>query len=103
MSAMPAPPFRVVVADDGDDMRELLVVALEASGPFTVVGTAADGAAAVAEVERHRPDLAVVDIAMRMVSGLEAIPGIRAASPATKVIVLSGFPRGRLPDVVAAR
>jgi anti-sigma regulatory factor (Ser/Thr protein kinase) len=37
------------------------------------------------------------------VSGLEAIPGIKAACPTTQIVVVSGFPRGRLPDVVAAR
>jgi DNA-binding NarL/FixJ family response regulator len=103
MYAMPTPRFHVVVADDGDDMRELIVAALELSGSFIVVGRAGDGAEAIAEVERRRPDLAVIDLAMPGVSGLEAIPGIRAASPATKVVVVSGFPRGRLADAVAAR
>jgi DNA-binding NarL/FixJ family response regulator len=100
---MPTPRFRVVVADDGDDMRELIVAALELSGSFVVVGRARDGGQAIAEVERQRPDLAVIDLAMPGVSGLEAIPGIRAASPETKVVAVSGFPRGRLADAVAAR
>src|SRR5262249_3526502 len=92
MYAMPTPRFRVVVADDGEDMRELIVAALELSGSFVVVGRAADGADAIVEVGRHQPDLAVIDLAMPVVSGLEAIPGIRAASPETKVVVVSGFP-----------
>ena len=100
---MPTSRFRAVVADDGEDMRELIVAALEASGSFTVVGRAADGTEAIEQVRQHRPDLAVVDLAMPGVSGLEAIPGIRAASPTTQVVVVSGFPRGRLADVVAAR
>src|SRR4051812_42787312 len=95
--------FRVVVADDVTDMRELIVTAPEASGSFAVVGQAADGAAAVEQVRVHRPDLALVDLAMPVVTGIDALPGMQAASPETRVIVVSGFPRGRLADVVTSR
>jgi DNA-binding NarL/FixJ family response regulator len=100
---MTEPRFRVVVADDVTAMRELIVTALEASGSFRVVGQAADGAEAVDEVRRHRPDLALVDLAMPGVSGIDALPGLGEASPETRVIVVSGFPRGRLADLVTRR
>jgi DNA-binding NarL/FixJ family response regulator len=103
MYAMPTHRFHAVVADDGEDMRELIVAALEMSGSFTVVGRAADGAEAISEVKRTQPDLAIVDLAMPVVTGLEAIEGIRAVSPSTKVVVVSGFPRGRLAEMVAAK
>jgi len=55
-----------------------------------------DVAEAVAEVERTRPDAVLLDLAMPGGSGIDAIPGIRAASPSTRVIVLSGFSREHL-------
>jgi DNA-binding NarL/FixJ family response regulator len=100
---MASPSFRVVVADDDEDMQELIVTALVASATFEVVGRASNGADAISQVAAQKPDLALVDLAMPGVSGLDAIPGIREAAPATRVIVVSGFPRGRLAELVASR
>ena len=93
--------FTVVLADDSPETRDLLTIALEMQGHFRVVGQAADGAEAIELVRLHQPDLALLDLGMPGVGGLEALPGLRAGSPGTRVVVVSGFPRGRLADVVA--
>jgi EAL domain-containing protein (putative c-di-GMP-specific phosphodiesterase class I)/CheY-like chemotaxis protein len=83
--------FRVVVADDNAQHREMVTRILERSGRFTVVAEAADGRAAVESAENHRPDLVVLDFVMPNMNGLEALPRILKSSPATKVVLLSGY------------
>jgi DNA-binding NarL/FixJ family response regulator len=90
------PRFRVVVADDFADMRHLVKVTLERSGRFEVVSEAANGVEAVDAATSHQPDIVLLDLSMPVLSGMEALPQIRAASPDTKVVVLSGFDRSRM-------
>lgn len=90
--------YRVVVADDVDDLRALIRVALERSGRFQVVGEAADGFQAVAVATALRPDLTLLDLALPIMDGLEALPRIRAALPDSTVVVLSGFGAGTIAD-----
>lgn len=86
-----APKLRVVVADDVEDLRYLLSRALVASGRFDVVGSASNGRQAIEVATEQRPDLTLLDLAMPMMDGLEALPHIRAAVPDGTVVVLSGF------------
>lgn len=88
---MKSSSYRVVIADDVADMRFLLRKALERSGRFTVVGEAGNGREAVAQAAEHRPDLALLDLSMPVMDGLEALPQIRGAVPDCTVVVLSGF------------
>lgn len=85
------PKLRVVIADDVEDLRYLLNRALVASGRFEVVGTASNGRQAIEVATALRPDLTLLDLAMPMMDGLEALPHIRAAVPDGTVVVLSGF------------
>lgn len=84
-------PIRVALADDTEDIRRLLRMALELEGGFEIVGEAGDGEAAVRLVDRERPDAIVLDLAMPVMDGLQAIPLIREGSPLTRIVVLSGF------------
>jgi len=94
--------YRVVVADDFADMRHLVKVTLERSGRFEVVAEAANGAEAVDHAGQLQPDILVLDLSMPVLSGMEALPQIREASPGTKVVVLSGFDRARMePEAIA--
>jgi DNA-binding NarL/FixJ family response regulator len=92
---MSRPKLRTVLVDDSADLRELLAAALEGSGRFEVVGSAADGATGVAMASASSPDLVLLDLGMRGQGGggLEVLPRVRAASPSSMVVVMSGYPR----------
>jgi two-component system, NarL family, response regulator LiaR len=83
--------IRVVIADDHEVVREGLRAFLALQDDVEVVGEAADGEEAVAAVARLEPDVALIDLVMPRVDGLEAIKRIRALSLATRVIVLTSF------------
>ena len=83
-------PPRVVVIDDTRDIRELLSTVLTRSG-MDVVGEAADGQAGVEVVRAERPDVVLLDLAMPVMDGIEALPLIRALVPDARIIVLSAF------------
>lgn len=82
--------LRVVVADDTPELRLLIRVRLGRDGRFQVVGEAATGAEAVEVAARERPDLVLLDLAMPVMDGLQALPLIRERSPGTRVVVFSG-------------
>ena len=84
-------PVRVVLVDDADDLRDLIKLVLDREDDFTVVGEAADGRAGIEAAQSHLPDVVLLDIAMPVMDGLQALPQIRKACPATVVVVLSGF------------
>ena len=64
---------------------------LDREDDFTVVGEAGDGRAGVEAAAEHQPDVVLLDIAMPVLDGLQALPLIRKNCPATVVVVLSGF------------
>lgn len=79
---------RVLLADDHVLVRESLKSLLEAAG-FQVVAEASNGQEALRIIESLKPDVAVLDIAMPVLNGLDASRGIRNASPATRAILLT--------------
>jgi signal transduction histidine kinase len=81
----------VVVADDTPEIRLLLRRVFEQEASFEVVGEAGDGAEAVRLVQVHQPQGVILDLAMPIMDGLEALPRIKAACPDTKILALSGF------------
>lgn len=83
--------IRVVIADDSADICRMLRLSLEIESDFDVVGEAYDGQAAVDLVDRERPDAIVLDLAMPVMDGLQAITHIREVSPLTRIVILSGF------------
>jgi DNA-binding NarL/FixJ family response regulator len=83
--------IRVLIADDHAVVREGLRGFLALQEDVEVVGEAADGEEAAAAAERLTPDVALVDLVMPRVDGIEAIRRIRAVAPATRVIVLTSF------------
>jgi NarL family two-component system response regulator LiaR len=83
--------IRVLVADDHGVVREGLRSFLALQDDIEVVGEAGDGEEALEEVRRLAPDVALMDLVMPRMDGIEAIRHIRAESPQTRVIVLTSF------------
>lgn len=81
-------PFQILLADDHVVVREGLKALLERSG-YNVVGEAPDGRAAVSLAEKLKPQIAVLDLTMPILNGIDATREIRQASPQTKVILLT--------------
>jgi two-component system, NarL family, response regulator NreC len=81
--------IRIVVADDHAIVRTGIRALLAAAGDMQLVGEAGDGRVAVETVGRLRPDILLLDLTMPELGGLEVIARARAASPQTRVIVLS--------------
>ena len=86
-AAVTAPPARVVLADDHPAMLALATAAL--AGICTVVGTAVDGPTLIAAVEQLRPALAVLDITMPQLSGLDAARQLHLSHPETRLVFLT--------------
>ncbi|MCD9032134.1 response regulator transcription factor [Luteimonas sp. Y-2-2-4F] len=83
------PRVRVLVADDHTLVRESLVGVLEAEGDIEVVAQAADGLEALQQAQAHRPDVAVVDLSMPRLGGIEVVRRLRETAPDTRVLVLT--------------
>lgn len=83
----------VFVADDHAVVREGLRQVIARQDDLELVGDAADGEVALREIRSLRPDVAILDIAMPNVSGLECIGLVKSASPDTAVVILSMFAR----------
>ena len=84
-------PCRVVIADDTPDIRMLLRWSLEPDERFEIVGEAANGAEALVLLNENEVDAILLDLAMPVMDGLQAIPRIKSESPHTRIVVLSGF------------
>lgn len=81
--------IRILLADDHSIVRRGLKAALEEDTTLHVVGEAANGREAVQLAEQLTPDIAILDIAMPQLNGIDAAAQIQKASPVTKVIILS--------------
>src|SRR5882672_2062570 len=80
----------VVLADDHPVVREGVRRMLERDG-FEILGEASDGLEAIGAVERHRPDVVVLDLAMPILNGIGAVREIAKVAPRTKVILLTMY------------
>jgi DNA-binding NarL/FixJ family response regulator len=83
--------IRVLLADDHALVREGTRRLLEAESDVEVVAEAANGEEAIAAAHRLRPDLAIIDIAMPGIGGIEATRAIKADCPETAVLILSAY------------
>ena len=82
-------PIRILLADDHTLIRRGLRALLERQSGFAVVAEAADGRQAVEAAEAVSPDVAVIDIGMPNLNGIEAARRITEKRPETAVVILS--------------
>lgn len=88
----------VMLADDHKLVREALKYLLEAAGDIFITATAANGQEAVQVSREHCPDVAVIDVSMPVMDGIEASRQIHQACPHTRVVMLSMY---NTPEYVA--
>src|SRR3989442_15656955 len=87
--------LRVVLADDHVVLRQGVRALLERHG-FDVVAEASDGRAAVELAREHEPDVAVLDIMMPLLNGIDAARQIVEARPGIQVVMLTALEQERL-------
>lgn len=83
------PPLRILVADDHHVVRTGLRALLESKTGWRVCAEAANGREAVEKANEFHPDVAVLDIGMPLLNGVEATRQIRKVSPGTEVLILT--------------
>jgi len=83
--------IRVVLADDHAVVRKGIREFLEEDAMIRVVGEASDGEQALALIAREQPEVAVFDIQMPMLNGMEATRRVRKEFPQTRVLILTAY------------
>jgi DNA-binding NarL/FixJ family response regulator len=79
----------VVLADDHEIVREGFAVLCESQAGLSVVGQCADGMAALEMIQSLRPDLAILDLHMPKLTGVQVLKRVKEMASATRVIILS--------------
>jgi DNA-binding NarL/FixJ family response regulator len=83
------PPLSILIADDHAVVRAGLRTLLESRPSWEICAEAADGREAVEKAAKHKPRIAILDIGMPLLNGVEATRQIRKASPATEILILT--------------
>jgi two-component system, NarL family, nitrate/nitrite response regulator NarL len=92
---------RIVIADDHPIFRDGLRKLLETEPDLQVIAEAGDGGEAVRMVQRHKPDIVLMDLAMPKRSGLQALRDLSGSSVLTRVIILAAtVERGQLLEAL---
>jgi two-component system, NarL family, response regulator NreC len=84
-------PVQILLADDHTLMRQGLRHILESQSDFEIVAEASSGIEAVEAARRLKPDVAIVDVAMKELNGIEATSQIIKQSPHTAILILSMY------------
>jgi DNA-binding NarL/FixJ family response regulator len=84
-------PIRVLAVDDHQIVRDGLALVIGREPDMTIVASVATGEEAIETYRRERPDLVLMDLQLRTMSGLQAIEGIRSIDPDARIIVLTVY------------
>lgn len=84
-------PIRVLIADDHAIVRKGIRAVLALEPDIVIVGETADGKQTVEQAQALQPDIVLMDLAMPVMDGLEAIRQISARNPGVRVLVLTSF------------
>ena len=90
-------PLRVLIAEDNDDLRDLLVTLVSAEPDLRCVGTAQDVDAVIACTVEHKADVLVLDLELQGRSSIDVLKTVRKAGSKITIIVFSGHSH---PDMV---
>lgn len=90
--------LRVVIADDHPVYRDGVIRALTESGRYEIVGEAGDGEAALGLIERHRPDVALLDLRMPALDALGILQRLDDEGIDVPVVVISAFTQPQIID-----
>ena len=85
------PPIRVLIAEDQKILRDTYLHVLEEAPNIVVVGSVADGEAAITEAKRLQPEVVLLDIQMPRLNGIEAARQIREFLPEAGMVILSHY------------
>jgi DNA-binding NarL/FixJ family response regulator len=91
----PTNTIGVLAGDDHPVLREGLATMIASQDDMTVVGEAATGKEAIALFDAHRPDIALMDLRLPDIHGIDAIRAIRERHPEARIIVLTTYIGGR--------
>lgn len=83
--------LRIMVADDHFIVRSGLVAMIDSEPDMKVVVHATDGAQAIEQYARHRPDVALMDLRMPLQSGTQVIEAVRREFPQARILVLTAY------------
>ncbi|MBQ1011259.1 response regulator transcription factor, partial [Micromonospora sp. M51] len=84
-------PIRILLADDHALVRRGVRLILDGEPDLTVVAEASDGAEALEQARLHQPDLAILDIAMPRLTGLQATRELVRQQPGLRVLILTMY------------
>jgi two-component system response regulator DesR len=87
---MTAHPIRVLVAEDNEDLRDLLVTLISAEADMKCVGTASDVEAVIASTAENKADALVLDLELQGRSSIDVLKTVRGAGSKITIIVFSG-------------
>ena len=94
--------IRTALVDDAADIRMLVRMQLDRDDRFAVVGEGADGIEGLALIERERPDLVLLDLAMPNMDGLEVLEELHRRKWDRPIVVFSGFANEAMIDKAMA-
>jgi DNA-binding NarL/FixJ family response regulator len=87
---MSAHPIKVLVAEDNEDLRDLLVTLISAEPDLKCVGTASDVEAVIASTAEHKADVIVLDLELQGRSSIDVLKTVRGSGSKITIIVFSG-------------
>src|SRR6056297_372241 len=81
--------IEVIIVDDHAILRDGLKMILESNSDMSVIDTATNGMEAIKKINKHKPDVAIMDISMPKMNGIEATRRIKQKNPEVKILILS--------------